>query len=155
MGRAAENLHRQRRLNSARALFQKPNVLLFRLANAAKSGAEADAYPVLRFVVRIFNSGVIERQLCRRDRELGVAIKSLQTMRREKFFRVPVANFAGDADTERAHVETGNWTDAGFLGENAFPKHIDALTDASDRTQAGDDDAPSTHAATRFAVVST
>src|SRR6266481_9986012 len=75
MSRTAEYLHRQRRLNSARTFFQKSNVLLFRFANAAQGRAEANPDPVLRFVVRIFDSGVIEREFCRRDRQLSVTIR--------------------------------------------------------------------------------
>ena len=67
MGGAAKDLHRQRRLNSTGAFLQKANVLLFRFAHTAERGAEADANPVLRFFTRIFNSGVIERELCRSD----------------------------------------------------------------------------------------
>src|SRR5437588_12259868 len=116
MGRAAKNLHRQRGLNSARAFFQKSNVLLFRFANAAEGGPEADADPVLRFVVRIFNSGVVERELGRSDRKLRVAVESFQSMMREKLFSVPVPNLTGDPNAKPADVETGNWANAGFFG---------------------------------------
>src|SRR5207249_5594747 len=67
MGRAAEHLHCERWLNSARAFFQKANVLLFRFADAAERRPETDSDPVLRFFARIFDSGVVERELCRRD----------------------------------------------------------------------------------------
>jgi len=62
MGGAAEHLHCERWLNSARAFFQKANVLLFRFANAAERSPETDADPVLRPLLRIFNPGVIERE---------------------------------------------------------------------------------------------
>ncbi len=68
----------------------------------------------------------------------------------KKFFRIPVADLAGDAHSEPAHIKTGDWPDAGFLGENAFPKTIDAFADASDWTEAGDDNACSIHAVTLF-----
>jgi len=155
MSRTAEYLHRERRLNSARAFFQKSNVLLFRFTNTAQRGAEANPDPVLRLIVRIFNSRVVEREFCRRDRKLGVTIKPFQTMGREKLFRVPIINLTRHSNTEPAHIKTGDWTNAGFLSKYSFPKAIDAFADASDRAKAGDDDASSTHAATRLAFAST
>ena len=155
MRRAAENLHCQRRLNSARTFFQKANVLLFRFANSAESGPETHADPVLWFVVRIFDSRVVECELGRRDRELGVTIEPFQTVRGEKFFGVPIIDLAGDADTEAAHIETGNRSDSGFLRENSFPETFNASADASDRAETGDNNTPPAHAVTLFARVST
>src|ERR1700730_1601104 len=151
----AEYLHGKSRLDAARALFQKPNVLLFRFANAAERSSEANADPVLWLIVRIFETGIIERQLCRRDRKLSVTIEPLQSVRRNEFFRVPVIDLSCDANTESAHVEAGNWTDAGFLGQNSFPKIFDAFADASNRTETGDDNATATHAVTLLARAST
>src|SRR5689334_15514112 len=104
MGRAAENLDRERRLNSARAFLEKANVLLFRFANAAERGSETDADPVVRFVVRVFDPGVVQREFRGSDRELCVPIKALQTMWRKKFFRVPIVDLAGDPNAKLAHV---------------------------------------------------
>src|SRR6266480_3843725 len=155
MSGAAEYLHRERRLNSARALFQKSNVLLFRFTNTAQGSAEANPDPVLRLIVRIVNSRVVEREFRRRDRKLSVTIKPFQTMRREKFFRVPIINLTRHSNTEPAHVKTRDRANAGFLGEKSFPKPIDAFANAGDRAKAGDDNASSTHAATRLAFAST
>ena len=150
MGRAAENLHRERWLNSARPLFQKANVIFLGFTDAAERGSEADSDPILRFFLRIFDSGIIERQFCRRDRKLGVAIEPFQSMRREKFFRVPIIDLAGDPHTERAHIEIGDWADAGFLGFDPIPKTFDAFADAGNRAKAGDDNASSIHIITLF-----
>src|SRR5205807_9219720 len=151
----AKDLHRERRLNSAGAFFQKSNVLLFRFANAAQGRAEANPDPVLRLIVRIFNSRVVEREFCRRDRKLSVTIKPFQTMGREKFFRVPIINLTRHSNTAPAHIKTGDRANAGFLAENSFPKPFDAFADASNRAKPGDDNASSTHAATRLAFAST
>src|SRR6266545_5252261 len=155
MGRTAEDLHGERRLNSARAFFQKPNELLFRFADAAKRGAETHANPIVRFFLRIFDSGVVERELGRSDRELRVTIESLESVRWKKFFGIPIVNLSGNANAEPADVKTGNWTDAGFFGEDSFPKTFNTFADASDRTEAGNDDASSIHAVTGFAGAST
>src|SRR5207248_5808591 len=120
MGGAAKDLHRQSGLNSARAFFQKSNVLLFRFANAAQRGAEANPDPVLRLIVRIFNSRVVEREFCRRDRKLGVTIKPVQTMGRGKLFRVSLINLSRHPNTAPAHIQTGDRTNAGFLAEKSF-----------------------------------
>ena len=40
---AAEHLQRQRRVHAACSFLQKPNVLIFRLTNAAERGPETDA----------------------------------------------------------------------------------------------------------------
>ena len=150
MGGAAEHLHCERWLNSARAFFQKANVLLFRFADAAERSPETDADPVLRPLLRIFNPGVIERELCRCDGKLRVAVESFQTVWREEFLRVPIINLAGDTHAKAADVKIRNRTDPGFLGENAFPKTIDAFADASNGAEAGDDNASSIHIITLF-----
>ncbi len=49
MGGATKNLDGKRGLNSARAFFQKPDVLIFGLANSAKRGPKTDADAMLRF----------------------------------------------------------------------------------------------------------
>src|SRR5207302_2693396 len=135
MRRTAEDLYRESWLNSARAFFQESNVLFFGFTNAAKRGAEADADPILRFIVRILDSGVVERELGRRDGKLGVAIESLQSMRRKKLFRVPVVNLSDHANAESARFEIVDPTNAGFLGANPVPKTFNAFADTSDRTE--------------------
>src|SRR5207248_6631648 len=137
MGGAAKDLHRQSGLNSARAFFQKSNVLLFRFANAAQRGAEAYPDPVLRLIVRIFNSRVVECEFCRRDRKLGVTIKPFQTMGREKFFRVPIINLTRHSNTETAHIKTGYRANAGSLCKNSFPNVFDAFAGVGVRAKAG------------------
>src|SRR5205085_1102237 len=112
MGRAAENLDRECRLNAASALFQKANVLLFRFANAAESGAETHPDAMVWFIVRIFNSRVVERELGRRDGKLRVTIKSFQSMGRKKLFRIPILDLSGHAHTETAGVEIVDPTNA-------------------------------------------
>ena len=157
MGRAAENLDGQHRIHSARALFQKTNVLIFRLANAAECGAETYAEPMLRLFARIGDPGVIERQLRRSDGKLRVTIEPLQTMAAEKI--PPGSNreisppqcALGNAPVSKAR----NPADAAFLRANAIPKTIDAFADAGDGTDACDDGAPSGHAVTLFARAST
>src|SRR5437660_6663819 len=80
MGRTAEHLHGESRLNSARTLFQKTNVIFFGFTNSAQRRPEADADAVLWMVVRIFNSRVIEREFCRGDSELRVAVQPFQAV---------------------------------------------------------------------------
>src|ERR1051326_347490 len=134
MRRTAEDLNGQCRLNSARALFQKANVLLFRFANSAERRPETDSDPIVRFVVRILDTGVIEREFRGCDRKLRVAIESFQPVRRKKFLRIPILDLSRDANAELAHVEILDLTNASFLGANAIPKTFDAFADASDRT---------------------
>ena len=76
-------------------------------------------------------------------------------MRRKKFFRVPIANFASNAHTKPARVKAGNRTDARFLSENTFPKTVDTFADASNGAEPGDDHASSIHAVTLFVRAST
>src|SRR5260370_7445417 len=135
MGGAAEHLHCERWLNSARAFFQKANVLLFRFADAAERSPETDADPVLRPLLRIFNPGVIERELCRCDGKLRVAVESFQTVWREEFFRVPIINLSGDTHAKAADVKIRNRTDPGFLRDDAFPNTIDALPHTNNEPQ--------------------
>src|SRR5438270_1555430 len=151
MGRAAEDLHRERGLNAARAFFQKANVLLFRFTNAAQRGAETHADAIVRFVVRIFESCVVQRELCRRDRELHVTIESLQSMRGKKFFRIPVVDLTRHPNAELAYVEIVDLGNARLLGANSIPKALDAFADASNGTKTGDDNASAAHAITRLA----
>src|SRR5438045_9792363 len=103
MSGAAEYLHRERRLNSARALFQKSNVLLFRFTNTAQGSAEANPDPVLRLIVRIVNSRVVEREFRRRDRKLSVTIKTFHKMRWKKLFSVTIIEMSRPSNTQRTH----------------------------------------------------
>src|SRR5437867_7059423 len=130
-------------------------MLVLRFADATERGAEAYTNAVLRLFARIFNSGVIERELSRSHGELRVAIKPLQTLRRKKFFRVPIADFSGATHLERLRVKAGNVADPGLLGKDAVPKAFPSVPNAGDRTDASDDGASSAHAATLFALAST
>jgi hypothetical protein len=150
MGRAAKNLDRQCGLNTACALFQEPNVLLFGFANAAQCRSEAHADTVFRFVLRVFNPCVIECEFCRRNGELRVTVESFQSMRRKKLFRIPVIRLAGNPNAERADIETLDPTNAGFFGQDSTPKAVNAFADASDWAKTGDDNASSFHAVTLF-----
>src|SRR5438552_11789724 len=69
--------------------------------------------------------------------------------------RIPIANLARAPNLERLGVEARNPADPAFLRKNAVPETIDAFANASDRTESGDDRAPSAHAVTSFALVST
>ena len=60
-------------------------------------------------------------------------------MRRKKFFRVPIGNFATAMGIEHRRIETGDARDSAFLGEDSVPEILDAYADARDRADAGDD----------------
>src|SRR5207248_8051587 len=89
MGRATENLDSERGLNSAGALFQIPDVLIFGLADTTKGGAKTYPDAMLRFFAGIFELRVIEGELRRCDGELRITIEPFQTVRREKCLRIP------------------------------------------------------------------
>src|SRR5581483_1278124 len=141
MRRAAENLQRERGIHSARSFFQKSNVLIFRLANSAERGAETHADSMLRIFASILNARIIERHLRRRDGELRVTIEPLQTMRRKKFFRIPIRNLAAAMRVEDRRIETGDALDAASFRAQPAPEIFHAFADAGDRTDAGDDGA--------------
>src|ERR1700720_2405054 len=155
MGGAAENLNGQSWLNPAGAFFQKSNELFFGFANAPECGAEADANSILRLFARIFQPCIIECEFGGRDGKLRVTIEPFETMRRKKFFRIPIANFTPAAHMERIDVKAGNPADAALLGKDRFPEVLPPMPDAGDWADAGDDRAPSAHAATWFPLVST
>src|SRR5205807_9127730 len=121
-------------LNAARAFFQKSDVLLFGLANTSQRGAEANADAILWFFAGILNPRVFERELCRYDRELSVAVEPLQTVRREELFRIPIANLAGARHAENARIETCDAVDATSFGQYPLTKTIRAGADAGDGT---------------------
>src|SRR5207302_6271566 len=76
------------------------------------------------------------------------------SMRWKKFFRSPTGNFATAMGIEHRSIETGDARDSTFLGEDTFPKILDAHPDARDRAYSGDDCAPCLHVACFFPVVS-
>src|SRR5215471_241181 len=155
MRRASKDLHGERWLHSARPLFQKANVLFLGFANAAQRSSKTYTDAVLRILFRILESSVAERELGRGDRELRIAIETFEPLRCEKFLWVPIAHFTGDANAELRHIETGNGADARLLCANSIPKTFDAFADASDRTEAGNDNASAVHVVTVFARAST
>ena len=81
MGRTTEYLDGKSRLNTARALFQVPDVLLFGFADATQRRAEANAHSILRLFAGILDTRVFQRELCRYDRELRVPIQPFQSVR--------------------------------------------------------------------------
>jgi hypothetical protein len=130
-------------------------MLIFRFADATECGAEAHADAVLWLFPRIFDPGVIERELGRSHRKLRIPIEPLQTLWRKEFLRIPVADFSGATHLERLRIKSGNAANPSLLGKDAVPKVFPSMPDASDGTNSGDDCAPSTHAATLFACAST
>src|SRR6266480_2223491 len=155
MGRATKHLHSERRLNSASALFQIPNVLIFGLADPAKCGAKTDADAMLRFFAGILKARIAERQLRRCDGKLRIAVEPFQTVRRKEFFRIPIVNLARATNLEGARIEACDALNTALLGENSVPKVFAPMSDASDWTDPGDDNASSAHAVTLFAFSST
>ncbi len=76
-------------------------------------------------------------------------------MRWKKFFRVPIIDLPSNANTERAHIETGYPSDPSPFGENALPKTVYSPADASYRAKSGNDNSSSAHAVTGLARAST
>src|SRR5712664_2537214 len=76
-------------------------------------------------------------------------------MRCEKFFRVPFIDLPSNANTERAHIKTGYLSNPSLFGENALPKGVHPLANASDRAKSGNDNASSAHVVTGLARAST
>src|SRR4029453_18244159 len=155
MGVSTKNLDCEGGLNSARALFQISDVLVFGLADTAKCGPKTDANAMLRFFAAIFELRVIECELRRCDGELRITIEPFQTMRWEKFLRIPIANLTCTTHAESAGIEACDAVDTTLLGENSIPKLFAPMSDASDWTDPGDDNTSSAHAATLFAFSST
>src|SRR5439155_2870552 len=109
----------------------------------------------LRFFAGIFELRVIEGELRRCDGELRIAIEPFQTVRREKCLRIPIANLTCTPHAESAGIEACDAVDTALLGENSVPKILASMSDASDRTDSGDNDTSSAHALTLFALAST
>ena len=150
MRRSAEDLQRQRRIHAVHAFFQKPNVLIFCLANSAKGGSETHANARLRIFRRIGEASVIESELRRRDGELRVTIETFQSMRRKKIFRRPVTNFSSATRVKAARVESRDGNDATFFRANIVPEIFASASDASDRSEPGNDRAPAGAVARMF-----
>jgi hypothetical protein len=98
---------------------------------------------------------VIERQLCRYDRELRVAIESFQPVRRKKHLWVPVTNLASRAHAEDAGIETCDAINTAFFRQNCVPKILAPVSDAGDWANASDNSASVAHAMTLFVFAST
>src|SRR5437773_11612524 len=154
MGGTTEYLDRECGLDTASALFQVSDVLLFSLADAAQRGAEANTDAILWLFTGVLDLRIIKRQLRRYDGELRVAVKSLQTLRRKKFFWIPIANLASATNTENTRIEACDAPNATPFRENSVLEMIDAGADACDRPDTGDDRASSAHAVTLSALAS-
>src|SRR5437868_2763903 len=139
MGGAAEDLKGQSWIHPTRSFFQKADVLIFSLANSAKRSPETDADAALWLITGIFQAGVIQREFGGSDGELGVAIQSLQTMRREKLFRCPPANFTGAMRIKTGGIESGNVRDSAVFRQNSTPEILLPLPNAGDWTESSDD----------------
>ena len=166
MGRTAKDLHGERGLNAACAFLQISDVLFFGFTDAAQRGAKADADALLRFFARILDARVGQREPCRYDCELRVTIETFQTMRQEKFFRIPIANLACASHVKHAGVEACDAINTTFFRQDSIPKIIHAGANACDGTNPGDDRASPgvprrslwrgrAHAVTLFALAST
>src|SRR3984893_10906553 len=99
-------------------------MLIFRVATPAQRRLEAYADPILWFLHGVLKAGVIERQLGRGDRELCVAIKSLQAVRWEILLRIPIADFSSALGIERARLKSRDAADAALLSENSIPELV-------------------------------
>src|SRR5262245_20528946 len=119
---AAENLDGKGWLDATRALFQIPDVLFLRFANAAERRAEANAHSILRIFARTIDMRVFQCELCRHHCELRVTIQPFQAVRRKVFFGVPIANLARASHVEHARIEACDGIDAAFLCEDPLPK---------------------------------
>src|SRR4029077_2087663 len=155
MSRTTKYLDSKCGLNAARAFFQISNVLLFGFADSPQCGAEADTHAILWFFAGIIDMRVVQRELGRYNSELRVAIEPLQSVRRKKLFRIPIANLAGTTHTENTRIESCDARNAALFRKDSIPKIIDAGADACDGTDARDDRTSLFHAVTLVAAVST
>src|SRR5437016_13757264 len=104
--------------------------------------------------MRIRDAVIVQFQYSQSNGKLRIAVEALQSMRRKKFSRAPTGNFATAMGIEHRSIESGDARDSTLLGENTFPKILDARPDASDRADSGDDCAPSLHAERCFPLFS-
>src|SRR5207249_430514 len=155
MGGTTEYLDRECGLDAASALFQVSDVLLFSLADAAQRGAEANTDAILWLFTGVLDLRILERELCCHDGKLCVSVEALQTLRRKKFFRIPIANLASATNAENTRIEACDAPNATPFRENSVPEMIDAGADACDRPDTGDDRASSAHAVTLSALAYT
>src|SRR5438477_10533305 len=109
---------------------------------------------MLWLLPRIGETSIIQCQFSRGNGKLRIAIQALQSMRREKFSRTPVGNFATAMGVEHRSIERGDARDSTFLGEDPFLKIFDAHPDTGDRADSGDDCALSLHVARHFPLFS-
>src|SRR2546429_4748192 len=110
---------------------------------------------LFRSFAEIIDVRVVQRELCRYDGELRVAVEALQTVRWKKLFRIPIANLAGTTHSEHTWIKTCDTVNAALFRQNPVPKRIDARADACNGPDTGDDRASSAHAVTLFALAST
>src|SRR5207249_10999066 len=95
MRRTTKHLDGKCGLNAPRAFFQIPDELFLGFADAAQRGAEDDTDAVLWFFAGIIDVRVVQRELCRYDGELRVAVEAFQTVRGKNLVRIPIVNLAG------------------------------------------------------------
>src|SRR5439155_19443642 len=154
MGGTAKDLKGQSWIHSTRSLFQKADVLIFSLANSAQRSPEANAEPMLWLLPRIGKASIIQCQFSRGNGKLRIAIQALQSMRREKFSRAPLGNFATAMGVEHRSIERWDARGSTFLGEEPCPKIFDAHPDGGMRGDSGDYRASSRHVARRLSLFS-
>jgi hypothetical protein len=116
-------------------------MLIFRFTDSTKRRAETDPDTVLRVFARIFESGIVEGEFSRSDRELGVAIQALETLWREELFRIPIKNFTAATNMKSLGIETGDPSNSGFLRSQALPEVLHTASNGGNGTQAGDNGA--------------
>ncbi len=137
MGRSAKDLQRESLVHAARSFFQEMRVLIFRVRDAAEGRSETDSDPMLRRLLGVGKTRIIERHLRRRDGKLRVAIEPLQAMRRKIILGHPIRNFSAAMRVEFRRVETGDRSNAALLRAHSTPEIFAADSDAGNRTDAG------------------
>ena len=151
VGRAAEDLQRERGGDGAIAFLDKFRVRKFRRGDPAEGRAEADADIGARIFRRELQPGVVERLLRQDEGELRVAVDPLQLMRRENLRRVEIVDHTRALRVVVGRVEMLDETDARFLGQDTVPKSLTPMTNARDGPNSGDNDAM-THEAGRLST---
>src|SRR5437764_538207 len=108
-------------------------MLIFCVRDAAERGSETDADAMLRSLLRIRKSGVIERHSRGSDGKLRVTVQAFQTMRRKIIFGNPFRNFTAAVRIERRSVEAADLPNATFLRAQSEPEIFPTDPNARDR----------------------
>ncbi len=141
MGRAAEDLERERGGNGADTFVDKLLVRKLRRGDAAQRRAEAHAgigAGILRGEVQ---ARVVDRLLGENERELCVAVDALELVGRKVLGRVEVVDDPRALGVVALRIEALDKTDARFFAENSFPEAFAAVSDAGKRPNSSDNDA--------------